>query len=399
MSYTPEEIKYKVDKFVVVFVGSPRGVSTRTWVRNVPGQIKKILVNPESVTNKNRNSRLAGGTDDYKPELHICCVTGKYDSSDRYFNGEDHTIAGLDNTPFFPIWEDNADNWHKCRELTDEMFYDLEIIDDKHFMTGKIPIKKEKWEAYQNKVWDFADSVNFSYPDPYDEVNSWQETLRLKSKVIPTGFAKTPQAANQFLHFCDAYQDNKELFDSLTENSVVLRVRWDIHFTNTLWEIAINLLQARYYNRLKGEKSHVDHFEGFKVTPIALCKGISIIRGFTSATDYWHAFDGTGAQILGKYFKKWLLDDPDARLPHINVTDWNQPITKNNPFKIPESTIMQFLLDNNYTIYDYYDRGNKSVDDDTLQSFKTLLSDQWRYEWYEWTPEMVQGLRNIATQS
>ena len=220
MSYTASELKLKVDKFVIVLVGSPRGVSTRTWVRNVPEQIRYTLDNRSTVTNKNRyNRERLGHHPDNRPELHICCVTGEYDSSDRYF-------------------------------------------------------------------------------------------------------------------------------------------------------------------------------EGFDVTPLALCQGLSFIRGFLTATDYWHAFDGTGAQKFGKYFKQWMLDDPDRRALHANITDWQKPITKHNPFKIPESTVMMFLQEQNYTIYDFK---GKTTEENLLQSFKTLLTDQWRYEWYEWTPEMVERLRKYAT--
>lgn len=405
MSYTASELKLKVDKFVIVLVGSPRGVSTRTWVRNVPEQIRYTLDDRSTVTNKNRyNRERLGHHPDNRPELHICCVTGEYDSSDRYFEGEDHTIAGLDPTPFFPKIHgvDHVDDelfkrWQDAREVSDAMFRDITFGNDKHklpTMRGKISIKKDKWEAYQRRVWDFADSVNFSYPDPYAEANSWQEDFKFKSHVLPQGIGKTPQAMNQFLHFCNAYYDNLELFNSLTENSVVLRIRWDIHLGATMWEIANALLRAAFYNRLNGEKSHVEHFEGFDVTPLALCQGLSFIRGFLTATDYWHAFDGTGAQKFGKYFKQWMLDDPDRRALHANITDWQKPITKHNPFKIPESTVMMFLQEQNYTIYDF---NGKTAEENLLQSFKTLLTDQWRYEWYEWTPEMVERLRKYAT--
>jgi hypothetical protein len=56
---------------------------------------------------------------------------------------------------------------------------------------------------------------------------------------------------------------------------------------------------------------------------------------------------------------------------------------------------MQFLYDNGYTIHDVGFRGNIDTE---LMSFGTLLTDQYRYTWYDWTDEEIERIKN-ATES
>ena len=62
-NWDSEGIKLTVDKFVVVLVGAPRGVSTLTWVRNMPDQLRKTLYDEVNVGERtlitNQNSTYA----------------------------------------------------------------------------------------------------------------------------------------------------------------------------------------------------------------------------------------------------------------------------------------------------------------------------------------------------
>lgn len=405
--YDNIKIKTKVDKFVVVLVGAPRGIDTLTWIRTVPEHLKRTLyddsIGDRFLTHKHNMSDIKWGANpDYMPEFHVCCVTNEYDSMDRYLQGEDHTLGGLTHDkilhfkgdPHVHCGEDSVDYnehlkvWLMRRKMRHEWREDGYM-----FSNGLKPLNKERWEAYHREHWDWCTSIRFSYFDHYSVMNEWTERLKVHDEIYNHIWGTT--WANQYLHMVQAYNDHRDLFDSLTKDSVVLRIRWDSIFkNNTLWDFARALFVTQYSDRVKGEISHYKHHNGFNLSPLALVQGISFFRGHLATTDYWHCFDGPGARLLGERFVEWMFEDYRERLPGYHTMDWSKdPDRKTNYWKYPEGVIMNFLYDNGYTIYDCSTRFPISTE---LQSFGTLLTDQYRYTWYDWTDEEVEEIRNAV---
>ena len=73
---------------------------------------------------------------------------------------------------------------------------------------------------------------------------------------------------NQFLHFIQAYNENKEFFQSLTKNSVVIRIRYDMtwYWDLTLWEVARKLFVCYWGDRTQGSQ-HYTHHNNFDLSP------------------------------------------------------------------------------------------------------------------------------------
>jgi hypothetical protein len=407
--YSVEQLKRTVDKFVVVLVGAPRGTDTLTWIRTTPEQLRRTVINDSDQNleyqSLYKHSFLPWGADpNHVPEFHVCCVTNEYDSVDRYVSGEDHTLGGLTEYPLFQFERDKITGEHNMSDavknyrvscMTDIMRRHEIDSQGVHYSKGLKPINKDRWEKYHREHFSWCDSVNFSYFDHYETMNNWSKRLKQEHDFIYDHIWGT-QWSNQYLHFEKAYQDNQALFDSLTENSVVLRMRWDsmIDTRQTMWDLAIAMFQTHLSNHYNGTSTHKTHHAGFDLSPLALVQGLNIIRGHMATCDYWHCFDGPGAQILGRNYTNWVFENYRERLPGIHTMDWSRdPDRKNNYWKYPESVIMEFLYDNGYTVIDCLTKIHVPID---LMSFATLITDQYRYTWYDWTDEEVERIKNAV---
>ena len=429
--YNNETLKRAVDKFVIVLVGQPRGINSLSWRKTFPEQLKRTLYDDpspefEDYRNdiKNNGGEGPGGipwghAPDYKPEVHVICSTWETDSNDRYLLGEDCSLAGLDDSPYIHIEGHHNDvNKRKQEQLSrlDSYMAHTDRPEDGTGVVkrrGLLPIKKDKFETYHRKVWNWCDSVRFSYLDPYDLCNNWQSLL--KARTDRNHIWHSPHWAGQIWHFIRAYRDHKDLFDSLTKNSVVLRIRYDISFseTTTLWHFAKVALdcsqgdQTEEGRRRRGRRRNEDksrpphevytehhkHNTGFDMSPIMVCAGMITVAGQISAGDYWHAFDGPGACLFCEKWEEWCYEDVQGipGLAHVNYDSTKRP-SKTNERIFPEERIMKFILAHDYTIHDVLMYLPIQVH---LQSFETMMTDQWRYDWYEgWDPSILEEIRN-----
>lgn len=385
--YDFEQLKKTVDKFVVVLVGAPRGVTNLSWVRGVPEQLKRTIYNDDTEYKTwGLDKENWGCNADNKPEFHVCAVTNLYDSIDRYVQGEDHTLGGLSHNPYAM-----SGNIHY---ILDPMLRYYEESEYEHpFTYGKKMIDIEKWESYHKEHFDWCDSINFSYFDPFETMNNWLPLA--KQNHIDELAPKGVYWAVQYYHMEQAYNENRELFDSLTPNSVVLRMRWDMRMNHntTMWDFAQLMFQTHLGDQRNGNPQHTIHHMGWKMYPFSLVQGINIIRGHLSTADYWHCFDGTGAQLLGKRWSEWCWENPYERMPNLQLLDFDKDLNrKTNYWKYPEGVFMEFLYQNGYTIVDANTKGNL---ENVLLSFDTLLTDQYRYEFYGWTEEEVDYIRSL----
>ena len=343
--FYPMDRLEKIDKIVIILTGQPRGVTLHTWKRNFVDVIRDFAR-------------------EYKKELYVFCATWKYDCLDRYLK-EDPTKAGLG-----PVALDI--------DFAEHMYsynYDTDL--NKKIFKGLIPIKKYKWESFQRGLWGSESKVYFSYIDPYELLNKYNNLTG------PESWSNTPSWLGQFIMIDGVYHDHKEIFDTFTKKTFALRARWDLEFDRSIGGSISTMVKCvmgnyRYdtFNILPG---------GLDLSPVMGAQTIWFIKGFPVINDYWQAYDGPGIQLLGQKLMDYLKQDPARRLlgPSnksiaLNTTAPQIPDRKNRYYKTPENIISEFHYDNFYTVY-------SESSFLRLQSFITWITDQWRYEWYDWS--------------
>jgi hypothetical protein len=350
----------KLDKIVIILTGQPRGVSLYTWRRTF---VDVIL----DYTRKNNI------------ELHVICATWEYDSLDRYILA-DPTKSGFDSYPI-----KFGTNVIASQAAMYNLFYNES---EQKTYSGTVKIKRDKWENYQRQCWGDTTNLYFTYVDPYSIVNMINKHYKDKSLAV---IQDTPSWVGQFIMIDQIYKDHSDLFKTFTKSTFALRSRYDVAFSNredTLYHIISNTMGNSWddndYNIMS---------TGMDLSPVMCCQRLFLIKGFFTINDYWQAYDGPGIQTLGEKFLSYLIENPDARLPGysnnaIDIYKRDQTPNRSTLFyKIPESVIAQFHYENFYTAYCL------QFDCLLLQSFHIWATDQWRYEWYEWTTDMLEKCR------
>lgn len=334
-----------IDKIVIILTGQPRGVSLYTWKSNFVDVIRNFAR-------------------EHNKELYIFCATWEYDCLDRYLL-EDPSKAGLDIEPL------NID-------FAKHMFsFDHNTETNKKVYKGLIPLKKHKWESFQYGIWGTESKLYFSYIDPYEKLNEINNLLNNKVQHNSPGWL------GQFIMIGDVYHDHKEIFNTFTKKTFVLRTRWDVAVDYSIDDNIQSLIRATMgnynYNNFNISPTGMD------LSPVMTAQRIWFTKGFPVINDYWQAYDGPGIQLLGQKIMDYLKQDPDRRLPGVNnnILDTKSttpqiPDRKNRYLKMPENIIAEFHYDNFYTIY-------SEPSSLRLQSFVTWVTDQWRYEWYDWS--------------
>ena len=366
IQYPMDILREKVDRIVLVLVGQPRATSLETWRRYVPEVLKETLYpTPENDyiygdVEMNANNWEKGCLKEHRPIIDIVLVLSEYDAPDRYLTGEDPRLAGLDSTPYMTQGNKQGTEW------LHETYNSL-----------KFPVNKTKWETEQHEHWNWADSVNFVYFNEHSIMEECQE--RHGIRLDRTGWQ------NQYLHFNSAVEQLPEIFDNCTENSVVIRQRYDLLIPSdyTFWTYAREIFCTQWSGI--HEQTHVKHHGGFPLTPLVALHDARIIKGHLNSSDESHIFDGTGAKLFGKPFREWLLSDSRRLMGGGSdiIANWS----------IPEMIIPKFCLDHGFT----FNSSGKQAPG-LFSLIPTPIADQWRYYWYDdWTPELVEELRKIAT--
>ena len=372
------DTKYRVDKFALILTGAPRGVSTYIWRKGTPMTYANTTSSNELWSTSPHSYWWQ--SDKKPPEVHVFVCANNYDTIDRYLRGEDPRLAGLDLDPYIDYKDENKMNL--AYTMLDRIL-NLRHSETGEICGGKIKLNKKKWESYHNECWAWADSVNFVYWDGYDftkEMNSVH-----KEKPI-----ETTTWHNQYMHYIAAYNAHKEFFDSLTEQSVIVRQRYDLIFNPyySLFRFAEYLLTSGYSSRFN-LKDWNEHHQGFSLSPKVFMPNLRIFRGHLSAGDYWNVWDGPGAQIFANNYVDYLKQDSlhwhgigsSTFSTHEGQLVW----------RVPEHSLPQFSLQHNYTMF--HIDGQELVGTQMMSLKDPPILDQWRYHWYDWTEEMVEEIR------
>ncbi len=354
------------NKIALVLTGAPRAVSHEEWQKRVP--------------------ECHSSTD--ASEVHIFVCAMEYDSTDRYLLGEDPTLAGLDTEPYIDYT--SSDKRTRASKIIDRILYKRN--EHGHIAEAKMPLNKSKWEEYHRKHWAWADSITFVYWS-MEEVNKFvlEMTEHHRARGNPNCPYRLPQWHNQYLLYVKAYHQNKEFFDSLTPEDLIVRKRYDIGMINN------HNLNA-FSRVMRIDPRGFGTGEGIQLSPRVLVNSFKCIRGKLIADDAWNAWDGPGAQIFGQdyinYLKQnwrhWLAGHVVQKIDlGRDGIDWDKP----------ETSLPQFSFQHNYTINHVPGRQSLGTELFSIQSNHNQIpgpapvTDQWRYAWYDWTEEMVQEIR------
>ena len=106
------------------------------------------------------------------------------------------------------------------------------------------------------------------------------------------------------------------------------------------------------------------------------------------------------ACLFCEKWEEWCYEDV-SRIPGLGNPDYDytKRPSKTNRYIFPEAQLMSFINAHDYTIYDSELRSQIPLETELL-SFAQLMTDQWRYDWYEgWNPSILEEIRNCEINS
>ncbi len=368
-----------VDKIIVCLVGQPRGISLKCWRESLTVQFENTFYG------RDNKDCLPHGVQTKRPEIHFVCSTWNEDSLDRYVSNV-YDSSRFNSVPSISnVWyTGNTTGFGreidsgKIRGLigTENVNLSSNLTLDGNYL-GNIKLKKEKFMNYCNEVFDWADSVRFSFPSPYEVINR----IKLKSKS-PINW-DSPLWLGQHLMFIQSIRDYPdELFNESSSNTLILRMRWDtfIHPKLTLWDFVDILFLNGGTDRLS--------------PMVGSCEYLPPVR------DEWNVFNDKGAEIFANDLEDWLINLSGDWALDANITSPEQKLTRFYEDKkfniISPNNIKNYDNENAYetTIYNrsilptspigiIRDTGDPKYEFFVKNKLTNLL-DTWRTDWYEW---------------
>lgn len=302
-SHVYKKLYNTVDKISVVIIGQPRYVGTSEW--------ENYFVKPF------RNT-----IEESPVPMDIFVATNHYDVHDKTTELSDILIPNIDK-PHQP----------------------LRVI------------QTEKFENYIREQFNFANDIKFAYTDPY--LDLWNHSVDMAENSNRTNEnCFSLRYFNPYFHQQAIYYQNKNYFDNLSENSVVVKTRFDVGFLaagrsniSTLWNIVGPLLtKFTGTDELTiGAESQIYKFENVKLnlSPKVLTFADitrSIINGKIFAPDYTHIFDRDGFILFAKEIINYHIDELNTPLFSLDNASDNKRFTAK-----PEVFLNDFFLKNNYS--------------------------------------------------
>ena len=352
------------DKVVVILAGQPKHVSSATWRRLF---VKNFIELSKKQMDLHEDS-----------SLHIICSTWSYDSTDRYLNS-DWSSSGM------KIKQNVLDNlWTEIgpRDETGHYVFVEDGNIDKN--KGKIKLKEDKFKKYMLDCFDFADSCNFLFMDPYELKKN------AKGRYVP------PMWRGQYILFSEAIKKYyKEL--ELTDNSVIIRLRYDVIIANKIENEKVSLiewkppecnlsmdlckfLQPWWHNNSTERVYYTSETDGhtnsggITTQPTVMFNDIRISYGRFVGVDYFHIFNLAGALKFSEEWFDWYLN-LESDLDRNMVT--------------PEAIIWKYFYDHNFSITTQYNTIGYQALYVKVINWTTHFTDEWRLEWYDWPEKFI----------
>jgi perosamine synthetase len=399
-----------VDRICLIIVGQPRYMGSAEWEAHFVERIKDTVR-------------------EHNVPIDLIVAAWEYDTISQelfqsYKRNPDGTNTGLPvkltdkHTTNDPLYYDR---------LVDLFYKGSDNINYKH--TGKIHARKKEFEQYIHKTFDFVSTIKVMWEDPFDYAQEYALEMQKYVKNHPDEFPyyNVNYSFNYFLSMglynqhivCNSiYQKNKKYFDSLTRNSVIIKTRPDIAFSQNnidqhvnLWNIAglmqsgfapldglhceaPELNQHNFYTTAVGEK--VD------LHPMVLITVPSndsvIMKGTILASDYMHCFDNVGFKIYATEFKDWVFEDPYIRFYYypieLSIYKNKKYVGTEQYYAKAEVQIHSFFLDKKFSIK-YSNNHTSFYKHPVMSLFRQQypeVVDMSRWLWYEWDQKMLNYL-------
>lgn len=376
-----DNILENVDRYCILLTGKPNYVGTDYWCEHTVGALRKDI---ESLG---------------KP-VDIISIIWKTDPA---FGGNPvSTITG-----FLPISETHHQVWTDFVAVRDQLWdYQFEKQDD---YIGKIPVKNEL-EQYLREQFDFADTFTAYYVDLYDIIN------RLRKEYNDDNI-KNPGWQSQFYQLTEAYRLNPNMFDRYTQNSFILKLRYDNHFA--VQSDLFGLEDNQWYPIIKYFASEL-HEHKFKLHPTELeiaarypniliensfkhtgpptFKNNSIIGGKQFwVSDLLFGFDGPGIKTFTENYEKWAKQDTNGYNRNFIKNENNSNIHPTPGYMMPEFTphrhLTEFFFDYRYNIH-FTPLSSRHILRD-VDRLRPGDYDNHRQRWYNYTQEQIENLTKI----
>ena len=359
-----------LDRLCIIFYGQPRYVGSPEWEKetlSMYSELKKDF--PD------------------KP-IDVFFAVWEYDSFDRHILETENFHQELSGLPVKDSKLKNMDHlsaYQKCEKL----FYD-DYGDNDRFVP-KIKAKKDVFEKYIKEKFSFADTITFNWYNPYElaeeynkEYRKWGlERSNLKAPGINNHFNEHKESTlmwlNQHAVMEWIYRDNKEYFDNLSRNSVILKIRYDIArlyrtwSTNsfTFWNLVGTFFLGLTSQELKVhnlketlEAGGHNYFNNIRegqildlhpaVAYASSCSGTEVLKGVVNSADYWFVMDPKAFRIYATRFKSWVFDLPVYRyckMPSKVAEFAGRKFTPETVWEIaPERMIHDFFIANRFTL-------------------------------------------------
>jgi perosamine synthetase len=383
------------DKLCLVLAGQPRFIGSTIWENNFVGMLKATV-------------------EEHPIEIDITYVLPEYDTLDKSFYGHEDFFPGL------PI--DTSFTKELDRFYIRDFFYN---IDSEGKKIGKIKIKKDKIEKYIKEKLNFVSNIEFVYYDPYKFVNEVEQVLEYEVTQNSHKYTlKEKYAADldhtswltQHLSPLQAYIQRQDFFDSLSDDTPIIKMRHDYHFSQsmftdyqsiTLW----NLIVIHHEGYLSLQSSLIRNSDEFKkgspgpqVVFESTCP--EFVFGKMFASDFYHMFNREGFKIYVEEFFDWVAEDLMERSSGLLSENFFKDEYKSyhslerRIVRKPEVLINDFFMQNKFSMkYSGIYFNILSYRDGSLMRWHATEQDHYRYMWYEWTAEMLKDLTTCVNRS
>jgi hypothetical protein len=350
-------IVYKnIDTIAIIIVGQPRYIGTKIWKENFINVLKSTIL-------------------EHSVHIDITFLLPEFDTIDKTFFNIDNSECGLP----------NINRINKNYDKTYSMFYDRTETGEK---LGKIKIKKDKIENCIKSELNFINNIEFVYYDPYIFVNNLE--LAIEKEHGKKIYFHHGHWLNQHNCVQYAYNARHTFFDSLSEITPIIKVRYDYFFSNkTLWRSMISFLDGSNFNNTDIlSHNNLENLKKIHNNPkVMLDKNdFDFLYGNLCSPDYIHFFNKKGLTLFAKEFINWCFEDGKCLLYGVKVDTEKEKFRRK-----PEIILNQFFIDKCYHIK------MTELPTGDIYRYKSTEIDYYRYKWYEWSIEKIEEFNKIQT--
>lgn len=377
-----------LDTLCFVLVGQPRYVGTETWENSIV--------------------RILKATKEEHPfKMDITVALSLWDTVDDRLFGD-----GVESNTGLPLPSINPSHH---RDVFN-MFFKKNNDGTK---TGLIPLKKTEIETYFKSKFDFVDNIEFVYYDPYEltytlerllendtiEHKEWYDLTNIKNLSLEFDFPNLSWLSQHIIPSY-VYDARKDFFDSLSEKSPIIKIRYDYYFSHwleyknvTLWSLLSVYFDGylAYHSSLTRGAKRKNYIGITGPSVIYESSMPEFVHGKLFSADFMHIFNKEGFKTYCDEFIEWVLDNVVERSAGLKDHLFKESFKKNTAEqminRLPEIIINQFFIDKKFSMKASTSGGAFNFHEGTLLRFKSTEPDYYRTRWYEWNDKMIEKIK------